>query len=215
MKITDWPKVVRNLFLLQIAAVFAISAILALAPEARAKLIVKEQTRHYNIWGKTGRQIHAKLGRRGPWRIRKKHAIAATVRTFEFKNIKFTERGKKCVLTNIDIHLTLTYYFPKWINKNNGSKKLQKLWGVFSRELVRHERVHGKYFKDTMRQFEKELLRTTGRLSDNCSGMLRSAKARLDKIEARGDLRHAAFDRREKKPTAKIRKLEKAIVRTK
>lgn len=200
--------------MLQVTAIFAIASLFVSASSVNAKVIVTEQTKYYFVLGRNGKQIHSKLGRRGPWKIRRKHAIAATVRSYDIKNIQFEKRGTKCIMSNVDVHLSLTYYFPKWVNKNKGSKKLQKLWASFLEELVRHEQVHGRIFKDTIHQFEKELLRTTGRLSDDCSGMVKTAQDRLNKIDARGEVRHGAFDRREKKATAKIRKLEKAIAKT-
>lgn len=183
--------------------------------DSNAKVIIKEKTQYYNVTGKTGKQVHSKLGRRGPWKMRRKHAIAATQRTFDFKNIKFSERGNKCVLTNVDVHLNLIYYYPRWINKKKASKKLQKLWASFSRELVRHEKTHGKYFKETMRQFERELLRIKGKRSNDCVGMADIARSRLDKAYKKGEAKHTAFDRREKRASSKVRKLEEAFVKAK
>lgn len=206
--------ILPKFIMLLAAVIFASTSLFFTASSVNAKVIVTEQTKYYFVLGRNGKQIHSKLGRRGPWKIRRKHAIAATVRSYDIKNIQFEKRGKKCVMSNVDVHLSLTYYFPKWVNKNKGSKKLQKLWASFLKELVRHEHAHGRIFKDTMHQFEKELLRTTDKLSDDCSAMVKIAQDRLDKIDARGEVRHGAFDRREKKATAKIRRLEKAIATT-
>jgi predicted secreted Zn-dependent protease len=184
-------------------------------PHADAKLKIVEQTKFYNVRAKSGKQLHSKLGRKGPWRLRRKHAIAATTRSYDVKKLEFGVRGKKCVVTKVELHMKLIYYYPRWTNQKKGSKKLQKTWTIFSRELVRHEKTHGKYFKETMRQVEKEILRTTGKLSDRCLGMDKSVKRRLEKVNAKGDARHAAFDKREKKTSSKIRKLEKAIAKLK
>ena len=198
--------------------VLAFVAILFLpfsATTANARVVVKETTKFYNVTGRTGKQVHAKFGRRGPWRLRRKHAIAATVREFDFKNIKFKVRGKKCVVDNIDVHLKLTYYYPKWINKGRSTKKTQQAWGRFSKELIRHEKTHGKYFKQTVKEFDKELRRVTGKISNKCGGMGKKVRVRLDKIYKRGEAKHLAFDRREKRKSAKIRKLERAFIKVK
>ena len=113
------------------------------------------------------------------------------------------------------MHLNLTYYFPKWINKKRGAKTTQQAWNRFSKELVRHEKTHGKYFKDTVRQFERDLLRVTDRVSNKCNGMGKKVRTKLDKIYKRGEAKHLAFDRREKKKSAKIRKLERAFIKAK
>lgn len=192
---------------------FAICLLLVLMGEANARLIIKEQTKTYNVSGKSGRQVYAKFGRRGPWKMRRKHAIAATQREFDFKNIKIAERGKKCAFVKMDIYLSLTYYYPNWTNKNSASKRAQKLWRNFMRELVRHEKTHGKFFKETLRQFEKELIKISGKSFKSCREMNAIAQRRLETAYKKGQARHDAFDRRERKPSAKVRMLEKAFLK--
>ena len=180
---------------------------------ADAKVIVKERTKYYQVSGKTGRQVHAKFGRRGPKWMQRLHGIAGTHRVFDFKKFSVKKKGNKCVLSDVDIHLTLTYYYPRWTNKKRASKNLQNSWNKFSRELVRHEKTHGKYFKDTVRSFEKELLRTTGKISNGCRSMLRAAKRKLERAYRWGEARHKAFDRREQLPNSKVRRLEIAFIK--
>ena len=178
-----------------------------------AKLIVKEQTKFYKVWGKTGRQVHEKFGRRGPSWMRRQHGIAGTQRIFDFKNFKFAERRGRCVLTHVDIHLSLVYYYPNWVNKKTASKSTQRLWAKLKRELIRHEKTHGKYFKETMKLVEKELFKTTGKLSNGCRGMANTVKRKLEKINKKGEEKHIAFDRREQRSGAAIRRLEHAFIK--
>ncbi len=180
---------------------------------AQAKLIIKEQTKFYMVSGKTGKQVHKKLGRGGPLWMRKKHGIAGTQSIYKLRNFKFGEHRNKCTVENVDVVVTLVYYYPKWTNKKSASKKAQKLWRSLEKELVRHEKTHGKYFKETMRKIEKEILRTTGRLSNRCRGMAGSAKRRMKMAHRRGEVKHAAFDRRERNPATKLRKIERAFIK--
>ena len=179
--------------------------------QANARLVIKETTKTYSVSGKTGKQVHAKLGRSGPWKMRRKHAIAATQRVLDFNNIKFASRGNKCVIVKMDIHLHLTYYYPRWTNKKFASKKSQKLWNRFLVELVRHEKVHGKLFKASARQIDKELKKISKKTYRNCRTMSSAVKSSLTKTLKKGQAKHSAFDRREKKPTAKVRRLEIAF----
>jgi len=192
-------------------SIFVIILFTFIFTPAQARVIIKEQTKYYNVSGRTGEQVYAKFGRRGPWKIRRQHAIAATEREFDFKNIVFGQRGGKCVLTSVDVYLTVTYYYPRWTDKKRASKNLQNLWSRFLKELVRHENVHGRYFKETMRQFEHELLKVTGKLSDKCSGMAQKARQRLDRAYQKGEKKHEAFDRRELRANSPVRKLERAF----
>ena len=184
-------------------------------PSANAKMVVREQVKYYRVSGKTGRQVHSKFGRLGPRWMRLQHGIAGTQRVYDFKNIKFVKRGRKCVLSSVDIDLLITYYYPKWVNKSSASKSAQKLWKRLQRELIRHEKTHGKFFKETMRLIEKELLKITGRYSNGCRGMAITVKRKLAKINKIGDAKHTAFDRREQSASAKIRKVEHAFIKAK
>ena len=200
--------------LMKIAVALPIVSILLIGP-VDAKVIVKEQTKFYNVFAKDGKQLQRKLGRRGPWRLRRKHAIASTTRSYDIRNIKFAVRGNRCVVTSVDVHMSLIYYYPKWINKNQGSKKLQKLWKQFTKELIRHERVHGKFFKESMRIVEREILGAKEKVSANCSAMDKNLNKRLKNVNSKGEAKHAAFDKKEKRSSSKIRRLETAIVKTK
>jgi predicted secreted Zn-dependent protease len=183
--------------------------------QANARLVIKEITKNYSVSGKTGKQVHAKLGRSGPWKMRRKHAIAATQRVLDFNNIKFASRGNKCVIVKMDIHLSLTYYYPRWTNKKFASKNSQKIWNRFLVELVRHEKVHGKLFKATARKIDKELKKISKKTYRNCRTMSSVVKSSLTKTFKKGRAKHSAFDRREKRSTAKVRKLEKAFYKSK
>jgi|GEM_PF-6174836 len=199
---------------LRMAICLAICLLPLVGSPANARLVIKEITKTYNVSGKSGKQVHAKLGRSGPWKMRRKHAIAATQRVLDFSRIKFAPRGKQCAMVKMDIHLTLTYFYPRWTNKKFASKKAQKSWDRFLAELVRHEKVHGKLFKTTAQQFDRELKRISKRTFRNCRTMSAAVKSSLSKTFKRGRAKHVAFDRREKRPTAKVRKLEIAFFRS-
>jgi len=201
----------KNLLFILVSAIF----LSLISQSVSGKVIIREQTKYYNVTGKTGSQVYAKFGRRGPWKIRRKHAIAATEREFDFKNIRFKERGNKCILTSVDVYLTLVYYYPRWLDKKRASKSLQKLWDRFYSELVRHEETHGRYFKETIRQFEKELLKITGNIADDCAGMSQKAQRKLERIYSKAEARHDAFDRKELRSNSKVRVLERAFSKAK
>ncbi len=183
--------------------------------EANARLIIKEQTKTFNVSGKSGRQVHANFGRRGPWKLRRKRSVAGLQREFDFRKIKFVERGNKCIIAKMDIYLSLTYYYPNWTNKSSASQETQILWERFLREVVRIEETHGKFFKETLRQFERELIRISGKSFKSCREMKAIVRRKLDIIYKKGKARHDALDRRERKPSAKVRKLEKAFLNAK
>ena len=182
---------------------------------ANARVVVKEITKYYNVTGHTGKQVYARLGRRGPWHLRRTNAMATTVREFDFKNIKFKVRGNKCVVDNLEVHMKITFTYPRWVTQKRGSKKAQQAWRRLSNELVRHEETHGKYFKQTGKIIDKELRRVTENVSNNCRGMDKKVQAIIDKNVDQGWAKHLAFDRSEYLDSSKLPKLERAFIKVK
>jgi len=198
-------------YLVALAVMLPAVANFGFGGQAQAKLIIKEQVKFYQVSGRTGAQVHKKFGRRGPRWMRRKDGIAGIQRLVDLKNLKYSENGNMCKILSADIVLSLVYYFPKWTNKKSASPDVQKLWANFEKELVRHEKIHGSYFKDTTRHFYNKPLKSMTVSSKGCRGSAQLAKAGLLKAYEKDEARHIAFDQREKRPSTRIRKMEKAF----
>jgi len=188
---------------------------LFLVTSVSAKVTVSESTKYFFVDGKTGKQIYSQVTKRAPAKLRKNHWIAATYARYNFKQVKLGVRNNRCVATKVNVHLSLVYYFPKWKSKKRGSKILQKRWEDFSRELVRHEKTHGRIFTDTAKKIENELRRLSGKATKGCRRIATVAKRRIAAITKRGDAKHAAFDRKDRRPNSRMSKLERAFVKSK
>ena len=71
------------------------------------------------------------------------------------------------------------------------------------------------YLKQQARQIDKELKKISKKTYRNCRTMSSVVKSSLTKTFKKGRAKHSAFDRREKRSTAKVRKLEKAFYKAK
>lgn len=200
-------------YLVALAVMLPAVANFGLGRQAQAKLIIKEQVKFYQVSGRTGAQVHRKFGRRGPRWMRRKHGIAGIQRLVDLRNLKYLENGNKCKILSADIVLSLVYYFPKWTNKKSASRDTQRLWANFEKELVRHEKTHGSYFKETTRRFDKKSLKTLTTSSKGCRGSAQLAKNGLLKAYEKDEARHIAYDKREQRPSTRIRKMEKAFLK--
>lgn len=190
-----------------IVSVFVFSSI----PFAEAKVLVHQSTKYYNVTGKTGQEVYRKMTKRGPRAAGLRHALAATRGKIDVRNIKLGVQGRNCVIQRANVHLSLTYYIPRWSNKHRASAKARKAWERYVLAIVAHEKVHGKYFRETANNYDSALRKLKGRVSTGCRGMVGVAKRAVRSIVLKGDARHARFDRAEMRKSSKIRKLERAF----
>ena len=201
----------KNLLQLITAAIF----IAVTTFSVQARVTVSEKTNYFSVSGKTGKQIYQQVKRRAPAKLRRKNWIAATYATYSFKNIKFVAKGKRCVLTRADIHLSLTYYHPKWRGTKASSKKVRKHWKAFAKGLVVHEKTHGIIYREMMQSIVREARKVKGSSSDNCKRYVRSLKRKFSEVEKKFGRKQKAFDRRDNRSTSKISKIERAFIRAK
>ena len=180
---------------------------------AQARVTVSEKTKYFSVSGKTGKQIYQQLRRRAPAKLRRKNWIAATYANLNFKNIKIGVKGKRCLLTRADIHLSLTYHYPKLRSVKSKSKNVRKHWKAFSRGLVVHEKTHGRIFHDMAKSIIRVARAVSGNSSDNCRRFTRTLKRKFREIEKKFDRKQDAFDRRDNRSTSKFSKIEREFVR--
>lgn len=182
--------------------------------QASAKVSVSEKNRYFSVTGKTGKQVYQQIRRRAPPELRRKRWIAATYAKYNFKQVKFGMKDNRCVATKVNIHLNLTYHYPKWKNRKKGSVNLQKRWRSFEKELARHEKTHGRIFREMVQAIEREIRNTKSVSRNNCRNYIRVIKRKIGAIEKSYSRKQDAFDRKENRSNSTISKLESAFVKT-
>jgi len=185
-------------------------AISLFAGSAHARVIVKESTKYYSIKGRTGVEIYRSIGLRSQRGAGVQHAIATTTSSISIKNVKTKIRRSRCVVVSADVRLNLVYRYPRW-NRRGASPKVRKAWKAFYAHAVRHEETHGAIAKKYANRIHRELLRTTGRVSRQCTDFGRNAERKLKRLASRLDREQRRFDRREARSFSRNVRLQRAL----
>ena len=180
---------------------------------AQAKIVISEKDRYFSVSGKNGKQIYTQIKRKRPASLRNVRAIAATHARYKFNRTKVGIRKNRCVVTKVDIRVSLTYYYPKWANTKSGSRSMQRKWRAFESELHRHEKTHGEIYREAAKFVDRELRKMSGRASLGCSRFHTSVKRKIKVMQKKMLDKHKKFDRREQRSNSKIKRLEKAFLR--
>lgn len=128
------------------------AALAATAPQARAQSAwtPTERVEHYTVKGTTGAELYAAIGTRGP-KLGLSRVIAHTTFTLTWTR-KYAPRGNACVIATARPKLTLIYTLPKVAGKLSGP--LAASWATFADGVAAHERVHGEFITQMVRDIE-------------------------------------------------------------
>lgn len=181
---------------------------------ASAKVYITERIKYYNVTGKTGRQLFRSIDRRGPKLSRNNHAIATAAYKHRFKNVKTAVKGSNCVVTSADLHVQIVYTYPRWRNRKRASAKLRKTWDQFMARVEKHEKSHGRIYREYARQLHKLMHGLKGRTSKGCKDFGKTSKRMLGFAERRHARRHNSLDRRDGWVSSRIRRLQARLLKT-
>ncbi|WP_275785882.1 DUF922 domain-containing Zn-dependent protease [Pararhizobium gei] len=143
----------RRLVTMDARTCFLATCLAALPGLAAADWQAVEKAAPYAIAGKTGPELYASIGERGP-------TIGGNVRSIAQTNFKLTWTRKyevqdgACVLVSARPKLVITYTLPKPSQKLPASTK--RNWDIFIDGVRKHEQVHGDHIKDMVRKIESQ-----------------------------------------------------------
>lgn len=136
--------------MLRLLALSLTTAVLLASTPALADWKAVEQVENYSITGRTGLELYKSIGERGP-QIGNTRAVAHT--TFKLTwTRKYEPRGNSCVLAVARPKLIITYTLPQ--PKGELPAPVRRNWETFISGIAAHERVHGDYIKDMVREIE-------------------------------------------------------------
>lgn len=117
---------------------------------AHAEWQAVEKVQTYSIQGKTGAELYASIGERGPGTglVR---AIAHTSFKLTWTR-KYEPQGGGCTITTNKPKLIITYTLPKPASKLSPSTAAK--WETFIAGVQAHERIHGDHIKDMVKAIE-------------------------------------------------------------
>jgi predicted secreted Zn-dependent protease len=158
-----------------------------------AKVTVSERTIHYSLTGSTGKDIYAQIARKGPLLSgQRDHKVATTTMSFDIRNVQGGIRGSRCIVSNVDVHVTVVYRVPKWTGR--GSAGLRRAWQAFEAHIWRHEKRHKDIAVEHARRLEAGIKGMTGDARRDCAGMDVAAKRLSERSIAWHNRKQQAFD---------------------
>ena len=173
----------------------------SMAPQlANADVILREKTKFYNVSGANGIELYRSMSRNGPDHGNSRQdVLASTSFKFDIKNVKAEVQGNRCVVTDVDIIVDVTYTYPKWKGSKKASKATRKAWREFSDLAVWHEKQHVRITRDFAKAYEKVLLKSRRRAANGCQQQTLGETFRTNIAFRKHERLHRRFDRQDLK----------------
>ncbi len=132
---------------------------------AEGQVIEKVET--YAVSGRTGPELYASIGARGPLLAGKVRSIAHTSFRLTWQR-DYQQRGTACVLASAKPKLVITTVLPKATGPLE--EPVRGNWQRFVEGVTAHEKVHGTYIRELVKEIEKA---TIGLVVENDPGCRR------------------------------------------
>jgi len=167
-----------------------------------------ERVEAYAVEGATGMELYQSIGARGP-KLGLGRVIAHT--TFKLTwTRKYERRGDACVIAVNRPKLIITYTLPKARGKL--SEPLKSRWETFADGVAAHEKVHGDFIKDMVREIEAMSVGLTAENDPDCRRIRADLQVRLGELSQAQRARSREFDRVEMGDGGNVHRLVLGLV---
>ena len=149
-----------------------------------------ERVEPYAVTGSTGLEIYQSIGEHGP-----KLGVARVIAHTGFKltwTRKYERQGDACTITVNRPKLIITYTLPRLKTKLSGA--LKGRWDTFIAGVTAHEKVHGDFIRDMVREIEAASVGMTVENDPNCRKIRPQLQAKLGELSDAQRARSRAFD---------------------
>ena len=149
-----------------------------------------ERVEAYTVQGSTGLEIYQSIGARGP-----KLGVARVIAHTGFKltwTRKYERQGDACVITVNKPKLVITYTLPKLTSKL--AEPLKSRWDTFITGVTAHEKVHGDFIKEMVKEIEAVSVGMTVENDPNCKKIRPRLQAKLGELSNAQRARSRDFD---------------------
>lgn len=165
------------------------------APQmAHAEWQAIEKIQTYSIAGRSGPELYESIGARGPEVANQVRAIAHTNFKLTWTR-KYEPQGDACVLVSARPKLIITYVLPKPASRL--PEPVRTDWETFITGVGDHEKVHGTFIKEMVREIETASVGLSVADDADCQKVRLSLKERLSAISRAQQQRSRDFDRTE------------------
>ena len=159
---------------------------------AHAEWQAVEKMQPYAIAGKSGAELYASIGERGP----KVGGITRAIAHTNFKltwTRKYEKQGDACTLVSALPKLTITYTLPKPTEQL--PTPAAKNWQVFIDGVRSHEAVHGDQIKDMVKAIVASTVGMSVPYDPNCEKIKTELTKRLSGLSLAQRQKSREFDR--------------------
>lgn len=167
-----------------------------------------ERVDPYTVQGSTGLEIYQSIGERGP-----KLGVARVIAHTGFKltwTRKYERQGNACTITVNKPKLIITYTLPKLKSKLSGPVKAR--WDTFIAGVTAHEKIHGDFIKDMVKEIEAMSVGMTVENDPNCQKIRPQLQARLGELSNAQRARSRDFDQVEMSDGGNVHQLVLQLV---
>ncbi len=178
-------------------------AVFASANYALADWVATEKVVPYKINGATPMELYRSIGDRGP-QIGAGRVIAHTNFKLTWQR-DYQPQGTACVLVSAKPKLIITYTLPKPSQTLQRDTKAR--WDRFYAGIVEHEKLHGEFIRDLVRQIEQISVGLRAENDPQCQKVRQALQAQLKPISDAHVARHGEYDRVEMSPGGAVHQL--------
>lgn len=165
----------------------------------------------YAITGTSGAQLYDSIGERGPLLGPKVRAIAHTDFKLTWTRKYEPQPDGACTITVNIPKLIITYTLPKPVRQLPAQTR--RSWQKFITGVEAHERVHGGYIKDMVKEIEAMSVGFSVPDDPKCSKIRVELTKRLGEISKKERQRNVDFDKVEFSDGGNLQQLVHKLVR--
>ncbi|MGB6116658.1 MAG: DUF922 domain-containing protein [Mesorhizobium sp.] len=186
----------------KVSVALALAALCAARP-AFAQARITEETKFYQISGKTGMELLRDMNRRGPRHGFLTKAIAQTQFKTGYSGDFVYENGV-CHAKGASYNLHITYVYPQ--PKVRFDSAMARRWKVFQATNIQHEREHGRIAKKMANTIGKKLRAFKVKDSRGCDRPVARLSREIDAIVTAQNKEQMAYDKREHRDGGPVEK---------
>jgi len=177
----------------------------ATAETQAGEITIKEKTSFYRITGKTTADLAHSMSRRGPYsRQHRKRAWATASRDMSYQLTR-QKIKKGCKVKAASVRLKISYKMPKPASLNGMTRRERRKWAKMYSLLDRHERTHGKFYRQFARNVQRKLKRL--RPTRTCRQLDQKAAALVKKLSEADSLKNDRFDARDRSTYRRVERI--------
>lgn len=179
-------------------AIIIVMVLCVIADNATAKVTILEHTRTYRVSGNTIQAVVKSMKRNGPRsELHGRRALAMADYSY-WPKVQLEQKKGLCRVSHATVSMRIYYVLPQLSRPQSLSRSHRSRWRRISSMITRHERQHGRLYRQFARQLQAALSKMPPRQS--CA-QLRSKQRQLTRrLEQANIHRNRRFDRAQYKP---------------